>query len=216
MYLQSLEILDLVYLGLIYLQAMDATLGATEVPSNSAMAVEDTCGMYNEVSLALFPDNLCNACCEMDGYECTNDDLVGLQVKGSNTTVAGNTTVASNTTVAHIGNANSCSEGIGMEYNEYKQKLGQSPTPKVMHAVDRDAIMAIIEGSDGDDLDSNSYYDRSVTSSGSDEVMGHGAVHVEQCAVDVDGPEPGTWNADDGSYSSSTEPDSEEILIGMI
>jgi hypothetical protein len=30
--------------------------------------------------------------------------------------------------------------------------------------------------------------------------------------VDVDGSEPGTWNADDGSYHSSTEPDSEEIL----
>ena len=30
--------------------------------------------------------------------------------------------------------------------------------------------------------------------------------------MDVDGSEPGTWNADDGSYHSSTEPDSEEIL----
>jgi hypothetical protein len=69
-----------------------------------------------------------------------------------------------------------------------------------MHAVDRDAIMAIIEGSDGDDLDSNSDCDCSVTSSGSDEAMGHEAVHEEQCALDVDGSEPGTWNADDGSY----------------
>ena len=72
--------------------------------------------------------------------------------------------------------------------------------------------MAIIEGSDGDELDSNSDCDRSVTSFGSDEGMGHEAVHEEQCAVDVVGPEPGTWNADDGSYNSSTEPDSEEIL----
>ena len=42
------------------LQAMDATLGAAEVPSNSTMAVEDTCGRCNEVSIALCPDNLCN------------------------------------------------------------------------------------------------------------------------------------------------------------
>ena len=81
-----------------------------------------------------------------------------------------------------------------MDYNEYRQKLRQSPTPKVMHAVDRDAIMAIIEGSDGDDLGSDSDCDCSVTSSDSDEAMGHEAIHEEQCAVDVDGSEPGTWN----------------------
>ena len=88
-----------------------------------------------------------------------DDDPVGLLVNGSNTTVAGN------------GNA-AAPEGIDMEHNVYRQTLRQSPTPKVMHAVDRDAIMAIIEGSDGDDLGSNSDSDCSVTSSGSDEAMG--------------------------------------------
>ena len=98
-----------------------------------------------------------------------------------------------------------------MEYNEYKQKLRQSPTPKVMHAVDRGAIMAVLEGSDCDELDSNSDCGCSITSSGSGGAMGHGAEHEGQCALGADGSEPGTWNADDGSYHSSTEPESEEI-----
>ena len=64
------------------LQAMDATLGAAEVAVNSTMAAEDACAECNDVSMALCPDNLCSACCEMGGYECTDDEPVGLLVNG--------------------------------------------------------------------------------------------------------------------------------------
>ena len=42
-------------------------------------------------------------------------------------------------------------------------------------------------------------------------LMGHESEDEEHYALDVDGSEPGTWNADDGSYHSSTEPGSEDI-----
>ena len=91
------------------------------------MAAENACAGCNGVSMALCPDNLCNACCEIGGRVMNaqnDDDPVGLLVNGSNTTVAGN------------GNA-AAPEGIDMEHNVYRQTLRQSPTPKVMHAVDQ-------------------------------------------------------------------------------
>ena len=186
------------------MSVMEATLGAAEVNTNQSEVSGDACGSCGDVD-GLCSDGLCSGCCEMGGYECTpvdEDDYSPIYNADFRQPIV----CAVDTDYLHWKAA-----AAEDDHSEYKQKLRQSPTPKVMHAVDRDAIMAVM-ADDCDDLETDSdCEDCSVTSSSSGEIMGHEAVHEEQDALDVDGSEPGTWNADDGSYDGSTDPESEGI-----
>ena len=44
-------------------------------------------------------------------------------------------------------------------------------------------------------------------------LMGHESEDEEHYALDVDGSEPGTWNADDCTHDGSTDPGSEDIEV---
>ena len=179
--------------------------------SDSAVA----CVSCKEFECNMCPDGLCVGCCEMNGYECIEPPIAVATTSESESTDSEpegvGTTGYEGYKVVHGHNHDVELSAAATILQEYKQKLRKEPAPKIMHAVDRDAIMAVLEGDcDGWESDSDCD-DDSVTSSSSDELMGHEAVCEEQSAMAVES-DPGTWNADDGTYEGSTDPDTEEIV----
>jgi hypothetical protein len=100
------------------------------------------------------------------------------------------------------------------EAESYKQRLRPAPEPKRLHTVDREAIMAVLQGLS--DEDSGSMAEdaiddsKSVTDTDSDERMGSEAAVMEAMEVDrVSGDD--TWSGTDTVCDVSTTVSSEEI-----
>ncbi len=103
-------------------------------------------------------------------------------------------------------------EQLNPHATAYKQKLRSDPEPKRMHAVDQEAIVAVLHGlSDGEiSSDDQSEGSHSVTATDTEDCLSSDAAEFEAMAVEK-GSGTDTWVDDDTSFDHSTAEESEEI-----